>query len=372
MESPIEEEGALLWHAAQEDGEDVMLPPTVSTYAHRTHYVPPPPDQKTLKKDLVDALENALQALETTAADEAHEGSQEEEGQGLHEIQGLHILDTTTLAIRAARLYYTLHSNPTVLNSIRPDFQIRKDLITVLDVLKKWAARKFAGGLREDERLSILVWVSEVGIMIDQEARIEEAERQEREGWQWMNGELWSGREKEREVCFLESLVKAAPDKRAELELPQWTEAAARTDEPTSFLTAFLDGRKLVQMHNLAVKRSKRHFGEIKTWHDDVAKPYRRADNLRFWIKAAEIRWEIKLSVNVMGVVNSSKDAGIWHHFEAAIFKWSKDVREEIMRDWKNDEDRKLQARAKCLALATPAGSPCKSKHARERNEEEL
>lgn len=63
-ESPVEDEGALLWDAAQEDGEDVMLPPTVSTYAHRSHSVSSPPDQKSLKRDLVDALENALHALE--------------------------------------------------------------------------------------------------------------------------------------------------------------------------------------------------------------------------------------------------------------------------------------------------------------------
>lgn len=375
MESPIEEEGALLWDAAQEDGEDVMLPPTVSTYAHRTNYVSPPPDQKTLKKDLVEALENALHALEAIVSDPQSgddKGSQGEERHGFYEIQGLHILDTTTLAIRAARLYYTLHPNPTVLNSIKPDFQIRRDLISVLDVLKKWASRKFAGGLREEERLAILVWVSEVGMMIDEEARVEEADRQEREGWQWMNDSLWSEREKEREICFLGSLLKASPNQPTEDDLPQWEEVDAGADEPTAFLRALSDGRKLVDMHNAAVKRSKRHFGEIKTWHDDVGKPYRRAENIRFWVKAAEIRWEIKLSINVMGIVNISKEAGIWRSFEDAILKWSKGVREEIIRDWKNDEDRKLHARAKSLALASPAGSPQKSKHMRESLDERL
>lgn len=365
MESPIEEEGALLWDAAQEDGEDVMLPPTVSTYAHRTHHLPPPPDQKTLKKDLVDALENAVHALEETASEDTHEGS-EHEAQGLYEIQGLHILDTTTLAIRAARLYYTLHPNPIILSSIRPDVQIRKDLVAVLDVLKKWASRKFAGGLHEDERLSILVWVSEVGMMIDKEARIEEAERQEREGWQWMDASLWSGKDKEREICFLESLLQAGSNKPAELKLPPWTEIDVGADEPTPWLKEFLDGRAAVKMHNAAVKRSKRHFGEIKTWHEDVAKPYRRADNLRFWIKAAEIRWEIKLSVNVMDVANSVKQADLWHQFERVVLQWSKCVREEIIRDWRNDEDRKLHARAKSLALASPTGSPTKSKNLNE------
>jgi hypothetical protein len=358
IESPIEEEGALLWDAAQADGEDVMLPPTVSTYTHRTHHVAPPPDQKSLKKDLVEALENALHALEAMVSSPGDKESENEDLQGFYEVQGVHILDTTTLAIRAARLYYTLHPNPAVLNSIKPDFQIRRDLISVLDVLKKWASRKFAHGLREEERLAILVWVSEVGMMIDEEARVEEAERQEREGWQWLNDSLWSDKETEREICFLESLIKASSNSST---LPQWEEVDATADEPTAFLKALSDGRRLVNMHNAAVKRSKRHFGEIKTWHDDVAKPYRRAENLRFWVKAAEIRWEMRFSINVMGIVNSSKEAGIWRSFEDAILIWSKGVREEITRDWKNDEDRKLHARAKSLALASPAGSPQKS-----------
>jgi hypothetical protein len=358
MESPIEEEGALLWDAAQADGEDVMLPPTVSTYTHRTHHVAPPPDQKSLKKDLVEALENALHALEAMVSSPGEKEAPEEDLQGFYEVQGVHILDTTTLAIRAARLYYTLHPNPAVLNSIKPDFQIRRDLISVLDVLKKWASRKFAHGLREEERLAILVWVSEVGMMIDEEARVEEAERQEREGWQWLNDSLWSDKEKEREICFLESLIKASPHASA---LPPWEQVDVTADEPTAFLRSLSDGRQLVNMHNAAVKRSKRHFGEIQTWHDDVAKPYRRAENLRFWVKAAEIRWEMRFSINVMGIVHSSKEAGLWRCFEDVILRWSRGVREEITRDWKNDEERKLHARAKSLALASPAGSPQKS-----------
>ena len=367
MESPIEEEGALLWEAAQDEGEDIMLPPTVSTYAHRKNYVTPLPDPKRLKKDLVEALENALPALDATGSSPDNGGdtkSQGDELQGFYETQGLHILDTTTLAIRAAKLYYTHHPNPTVLSSIKPDFQIRRDLLSVLDVLNQLASRKFAGGLREEERLVILVWISKVGMMIDKEAKMEEAERQERQGWQWMNDKLWSGREKEREVFFLASLVKVQPEKSVDDELPEWMDADELADEPTAFLRALSDGRRLVQMHNAAVKRSQRHFGEIKTWHDDVAKPYRRADNIRFWIKAAELRWEIKLSVNVMGIAKVSTEAGIWKQFEETVLKWSKCVREEIIRDWRNDEDQTLHARAKSLALASPAGSPRKSKHA--------
>src|SRR3954464_11875677 len=64
--SPIEDEGALLWEAAQLDGDDIMLPPTVSTYRNGTQYVPPPPSQQALKRELVDSLENTLHAIEAS------------------------------------------------------------------------------------------------------------------------------------------------------------------------------------------------------------------------------------------------------------------------------------------------------------------
>jgi hypothetical protein len=77
------------------------------------------------------------------------------------------------------------------------------------------------------------------------------------------------------------------------------------------------------------VKKSKRPFGAIPTFHDDTAKPYRCADNLRFWIKAAELRWETVLKVDVMGVVNGI-EGDAWKAFEEAIFKWAAAMRKEI------------------------------------------
>jgi hypothetical protein len=360
VESPIEEEGQLLWEAAKEDGEAVMLPPTVSTYSHRDHYIPPPPDQKSLKKDLVEALEVALHAIEDTVPSKnsvPKDGEEDEPTQGFYEIQGLHILDTTTLAIRAARLYYAMHPNPARLNSIKSDHQLRRDLMNVLDVLKRWAGRKFTGGLREEERLAILVWVSDVGMMIDQETKMEDAERQEREGWKWMDDSEWVGKDELRELSFLESLLHDTGDDGDSL--PQWT-PSSHEHAQTDFLRSLADGRQLVRMHNAAVKRSKKQFGHITTHHIDVAKPYRRAENLRFWIKAADIRWEVKLNLDVMAIVNASQDPQVWRLFEDAIFSWSGALREEVTRDWKTDEERKLHARAKSLALASPASSPKK------------
>ena len=353
VSSPIEAEGQLMWEIAKEEGDSIMLPPTVSTYSHKTYYVPSPPDQKTLKKDLVDSLENALKALEESV--ESSNADTEEQTQGFYEIQGLHILDTTTLAIKAARQYYTMHPHPERLRNIKSDAKIRKDLISVTDVLKKWAGRKFAGGLREDERLALLIWVSEVGAMIDKETRLEEAERREREGWDWMEDDQWTGRTEEREISFLNSLQQGQG---LEL-LPHWQPSAPKNRQ-TNFLRLLADGRILIDMHNAAVRRSKKQFEHIKTRHEDVGKPYRRTENLRFWIKAAELRWEVKLYFDVMSIVNSKDDAKIWQDFEKAVLAWSRAVREEVTRDWKEDEERKLHSRAKSIAMASPHNSPRK------------
>lgn len=349
-ESPIDEEGHMLWEAMQEDGEEVMLPPTVSTYSHRANYVPPPPDHNQLKRELVEALENALHAIE--ACDAIANNPAETPTQGFYELQGLQILDTTTLAIRAARLYYTLHPNPKRLNSIRSDQQIRKELYSVMEVLKKGAARSFAGGFREDERLTILVWVSEVGMMIDQEAKLEETEKNRKKDWHWMQASNWTGKEQERELCFLQFLLKEAN--------PDHVMPTSKYD----FFKSLADGRDLIRIHNSAVKISKKHFGQIETFHNDIAKPYRRADNIRFFIKAAELRWDLPLKLNVLSVANAygqnDADPAIWTSFEETLMEWCRYVRSELIKDNDNEEERKLHARARSLALVTPTNSPGK------------
>jgi hypothetical protein len=347
VESPIDEEARLMWEAAQEDGEEVMLPPTVSTYSHRSDYIPPPPNHNTLKRELVDALENALQALES--CDNSGEPN-EAPTQGFYAVQGLHILDTVTLAIRAARLYYTQHPNPKRLHSIRPDQQLRKELYSVLDILKKCASRNFAGGFREDERLAVLVWVSDVGMMIDREAKLEEKEKSERKDWRWMDDTNWINDECARDVNFLHFLLcRAKPDLR-DADIP----------EGADFLASLADGRDLVAIHNAAVKESKRQFHQIDHFHSDVGKPYRRADNLRYFIKAAELRFEIKLKFDVMGVAYAKESEEIWTSFQDAIFEWAKTVRTELTKDWNGEEERRLHARARSLAMSSPMGSPAK------------
>lgn len=347
LETPIDAEGELLWEAAKEEGEDIMHPPTVSTYRNPQPYVPPPPSQQSLKRELVEALENALHVLESS---ERSSKLEENQTQGFYEIEGLQILDTTTLAIRAARQYYTQHPNPQKLNAIKADSELRKELYDVLEVLKKAASRNFAGGLREDERLQILIWVSDIGMMIDRETKLDDADRRGRKQWQWLDDSNWPNSPIEREHNFISFLLKEA--------CFEDQENAHTVDEGVWY--SLIDGRKLVRMHNAAVKLSKRQFGYIDRCHEDVAKPYRRAENLRFWLKAAELRFETKLKLDVMATVNATVGSESVRSLKAVVLDWAKVVRKDLTKDWNGEEERKLHARARSLALASPIGSPSK------------
>ncbi|WEW58015.1 hypothetical protein PRK78_003482 [Emydomyces testavorans] len=347
IESPIEEisDPAEEW----DENEPAMLPPTVSTYSVRTHRVSPLVDIEELRKDLQSALDKARNVLAATkdnlasqtpppvSNDRTHDFLSDADGEasenpqasrfplGWHEIEGMHILDMVTLAIRAARIYYTSHENPVRMDSIKSEKKIREELIGVLDVLKKWAGRNFAGGLRTEERNTILTWISEVETMIEKERTLEEFDRQNRANWTWVNGD-WTGREREREEAFLRSFESP------EEAMPPWEPVDGRA-LPTQFLARWQDGRRLVRLHNAAVRASRRPFGEIRSFHEDVGKPYRMADNIRYWAKAAEIRWEIRLDVDALGVANGDSDEA-WRKLDTALFKWCQNVREELIRDW--------------------------------------
>ncbi|KAH7058753.1 hypothetical protein B0J12DRAFT_567336 [Macrophomina phaseolina] len=322
-----------------------MLPPTVSTYKNKVLYTPPPPDIIVLRRELREALEDARRVLSDTEQPDtiarykrkaaATEKAAAEAG--WTEIQGLHVLDSVTLAIRAAKNYYTAHEQPERLYSIKPEKTIRKELYQTLEVLKRMAGRDFEGGIRDDERKSIDGWITEIGQLLDAEQAKEEAEEAEREKWSWIQGD-WTGREREREWLFLKSF-----DPHPEEDLPPWTSPDEASELPTPFLQALSKGLRLVRLHNSLVRKSKRQFEEIKSYHKDTSLPYRCAENLRYWVKAAELRWEIKLKVDVMEVVHGESDEA-WKSFDRALLQWCKGVREEITAEWK-------QARMKSMTM---------------------
>jgi hypothetical protein len=343
VESPTQEEDD--YFSGDDEDHPHMLPPTVSTYNHREKPIPRPPTLQELKDDLQKALADAAKVLDdakrhqaSTATPPSLAQSSEEplspassnDNQGWYELQGMHILDIMTLAIRAAKMYYTAHDQPARLSAIKSERKIRTELLSVMDVLKRMATRNFAGGMRTEERETMESWVEGVYEMLKQEETMEEAERKQRASWTWLD-DSWQGRDMEREYAFMKSMD---PDSATLPTFQSVDEIASDEDLPTEFLEDLRTGLRLVKLHNTMVKKSKRPFGAIDKWHTDFAKPYRCAENLRYWIKAAELRWEVVLKVDVMGVVHGT-DRAAWKGFEEAIWKWCGKVREEITGELK-------------------------------------
>lgn len=328
VESPIDDpEG--FYSDEYDEPDPRILPPTTSTYKHREKVVPKPPTIEELKSDLTNALDAAANVLQestpksTIQPDATSPTSplSPNPGGGWYGIQGMQILDLMTLAIRAAKVYYTSHEHPERLDAIKPEKEIRSELLSVMEVLKHMATRNFAGGMRDDEQKVMSTWISGIRAMLKQEEEMEEADRAERAGWAWLRGD-WTGKEIERELAFLKSMcVEDEP-------LPDWTPIDEAAKLPTRFLESLQNGVRLVKLHNAAVRKSRRRFGAIGTFHTDTQKPYRCADNLRYWIKAAELRWEVMLKADVMGIVYNS-DPQVWVDFEEAIWKWCRKIREE-------------------------------------------
>lgn len=340
-----------------EDPQALSLPPTVSTYKHKSTYVPPPPDLRVLRRELRDALEDSrklireleLDALERPPAESspirgsAGAGSKDPpSADQWHELQGLQVLDLVTLAIRAAKNYYTSHEQPARLYAIKPERQIRSDLYACLEVLKKLAGRNFAGGVRRTEREQIKQWIEGIADLVSGDEKAEDEEHERRQNWRWM-GDGWDSREREREYLFLKSF-----DDPSDSPLPEWNVPPATLDpqHPGPFYLALQDGLRLVQLHNQMLKQSRKQFDAIKTFHTDTLKPYRRSENLRFWIKAAQLRWDVQLDVDVAGVVHGSSVAA-WESFDRALLQWCRAVREDLTKEWREHREATRQEQPK-------------------------
>ena len=208
---------------------------------------------------------------------------------------------------------------------IKPEKQVQADNLAVMELLKQMATRGFKGGIKDEENRVMSIWVESVFGILREEESIEAAERAEHASWTWLAGD-WTGRELERERAFMASMDPDAEP------LPDWTPVSDAADVPTPFLQSMQNGLRLIKLHNALVKRSTRRFGGIPTFHTDTQKPYRCAENLRYWVKAAELRFEVFLSVDPLGIVYNSSPQ-VWLDFESAILKWSRHVREEITRE---------------------------------------
>ncbi|KAK1754896.1 hypothetical protein QBC47DRAFT_382094 [Echria macrotheca] len=355
VESPIDEHhpGDEEYYSDDfEEPDPNMLPPTVSTYNYREKPLPKPPSVAEMKAELNSSLDAAAKAL-AAAKDSKPPESEPPQPQirespkpkklgapGWHEIQGMHILDVMTLAIRAAKIYYTSHDRPDRLDAIKPEKEIRGELLSVMDVLKRMATRGFIGGMRDDEFRTMDAWIVGLHAMLAKEEAMEAAEIAERASWTWLRAEGWEGREYAREEAFMRSMLAGSTDPVENMApLPTWVPInravpLAEQKLPTPFLESLQNGLRLVQLHNCAVRKSRRRFGAIPSFHTDTQKPYRAADNLRYWLKAAELRWEVLLKTDALGL-QYNHGPELWVEFEDAVFQWCRKVREEIASELK-------------------------------------
>lgn len=338
--------------------DSIMLPPTTSTYNPHTKHVPPTPDPDVLRRKLRESLAVTKSAWEK--AGELPKGTQDFDG--FQELQGTELCELGTAAIRAAKTYY--YTTDISLLSSKDDKTLREEFLAVLDVLKRMAQRKFDGGATPDERDAVVGWITGVEEALAEEERAIVELR--RKGRDWLGGS-WDGREYGM-PCILpsrkEPLLLSSPAPQtsfpanasgfllsfsfprcqdryqlfmayfdsSETPLPLHTPIETADSLPTPFLAALQTGLRLILIHNAVVRRSKRPFGQIPTFHTEFNKPYRLADNLRYWKKAAEIRFELRLKFEVMAVVNGTDDG--WRAFERDVGLWCKCVLDEVRIDW--------------------------------------
>jgi len=110
-----------------------------ATYNHREKPIPKPPSLEELKDELQKALAAAVKVLEDAKVNPSSQPpspsgthisdgeplspASSDDNRGWYELQGMHILDIMTLAIRAAKMYYTAHDQPARLAAIKSEAQ---------------------------------------------------------------------------------------------------------------------------------------------------------------------------------------------------------------------------------------------------------
>ncbi|KAI5797945.1 hypothetical protein DFH27DRAFT_95359 [Peziza echinospora] len=328
--APFDPDQAFFSESPSEDfdfDESFMLPPTTSTYNLQTKSLPPTPNAEELRRQLREALTITRRAWKQCIPEQTGQGSDAGElPQGVYDLHHTELTDLATSAVRAARGYY--YTTDISLLSSKDEKTLREEFLFILDVLKRMTQRNFEGGVKVEERDYVIGWIKGVEISLDEEER--DIAEMKRLGRQWLEGD-WSGRHAHRNHLFM-SYFDSSPEK-----LPEPEQVQESTILPTALLRFLQSGLHLILIHNNVVRRSKRPFGQIPSYHTEFSKPYRMAENLRYWKKAAELRWEVKLVFDVTGVVNGTSEQ-VWRDFNTAVELWCEVVLKEVRSDWEMGE----------------------------------
>lgn len=310
-------------YPSDEDEDFMHIPPTTSTYNPKRSNLPPPPDPEVLRGHLREALAITKRAWEQ-APITGEAVDPEAKSSGL-ELSGIDVVELATSAVRAAKAYY--YTTDITRVGAKSEKALREDFIAILDALKRMShlredLEENDGSVTAEEKAQVVSWISSVeDCLAQEESSIGEIRRKCRE---WSEGD-WTGREMERNHAFL-SFFDPSPTP-----LP-----APPKDEtyPNEFLKELQNGLRLILIHNSIVKGSKRPFGRIPRYHTEFGKPYRTAENIRFWRKAVELRWEVKVGEwgDVFEVVNGTEQG--WRGLERDINRWCETILAEARREW--------------------------------------
>jgi hypothetical protein len=311
-------------YSSDEDEEFMHIPPTQSTYKAKKLDIPPPPDPEVLRTHLREALALTKRTWELTPLrGESVEPQQHATRQRRNTLGGVDVVELATSAVRAAKAYY--YTTDITRVGAKSEKTLREDFITILDALKRMSQVREVFNDRKvtvEERAEVIGWITSVeDCLLKEESSIGEIRRKCRE---WSEGD-WTGREMERNHAFL-SFFDPSPTP-----LP----APPKDDSyPNDFLKELQNGLRLILIHNSIVKGSKRPFGKIPRYHTEFGKPYRMAENLRFWRKAVDIRWDVKIGEwgDVFEIVNGTEQG--WRGLEKDINTWCEMILAEAKREW--------------------------------------
>lgn len=96
------------------------------------------------------------------------------------------------------------------------------------------------------------------------------------------------------------------------------------------FFALLRTGTRLCLIHNACTHFSRRPFGLITRFHTDTAVQYRNTDNLRYFAKAAEIRWEVAIDWDVEEIWRGTPKGDAMLKSELA--KWCEAVIQEMIK----------------------------------------
>jgi len=229
-----------------------------------------------------------------------------------------------TSTIRLAQKYRTQVKN----EGLEDEKRMRKEAVEVLVHLKRIAERD-GMDITTAEKAAINAWCKEVRMRVqkDDELRRGMWER----ATEWMEGD-WTGRE-----WGISAKAISAYLDRYYLFLKQFDSSEPKLPKPSTsdFYDTIRTGTKLCLMHNACTHFSRRPFGLITRFHTDTTVQYRVTDNLRYFAKAAEIRWEVVLEWDVEEIWRRTAKGDAMLKSELA--KWCETVIQEMIKIYQGE-----------------------------------